>query len=299
MDIAEEIGRLKKEKNAVLLAHNYQRAEVQDLADFIGDSLELAKKAAATDADVIIFCGVRFMAETAKILSPEKSVFLPREDADCPMANMITAEQLMALKEKHPNARVVSYVNTNADVKAETDVCCTSANAIQVLKNIEADKIIFVPDQNLASYCQRFVDKEIIAWEGYCYVHTRIALEEVLKAKEKLPDALFIAHPECTPDVIDQADEVLSTSGMLRFAARSDRKTFLIGTEEGLIRRLSKENPGKTFYAAGTAKICINMKRTDVDDVYQALEKGQYEIILPEDIMRRARKSLDRMLKYI
>lgn len=299
MNTVEEILRLKKEKDAIILAHNYQIPEVQDIADFVGDSLGLSKQAAKTDARMIVFCGVRFMAETAKILSPEKIVLLPRKEAGCPMADMITSEDLRALKERYPQAKVVSYVNTNADVKAESDVCCTSANAIEVVKNIEAERIIFTPDKNLASYCQRFVDKEIIPWDGFCYVHRRITREEVLLAKERCPDALLVVHPECDPSVIDAADEVLSTGGMVNLARQSDRKRFLIGTEEGLIHRLKKENPGKEFYCAGRAKICRSMKRTTLNDVYLALKLERYAIELPEEIIKAARRALEAMLKYV
>jgi len=299
MNIAEEISRLKKEKNAIILVHNYQRPEIQDIVDFLGDSLGLAKKAAKTDARIIVFCGVRFMAETAKILSPEKIVLLPRKKAGCPMADMIKGEELRTLKEKYPDAKVVSYVNTNADVKAESDVCCTSANAIKVVKNVETDRIIFTPDKNLASYCQRFVDKEIVPWNGYCYVHEKITKEEVLQAKEKFPDALLLVHPECNPAVIDLADEVLSTSGMVNFAKKSDKKRFLIGTEEGLIYRLRKESPEKEFYTAGTPKICRNMKLTTLNDVYLSLKEERYAIELPEEIIKSAQEALGAMLKYV
>ncbi len=298
MNIVEKIIKLKKEKNAIILVHNYQRQEIQNIADFLGDSLGLARKAAKTDAQIIIFCGVRFMAETAKILSPEKMVLLPRKEAGCPMADMITAEDLRILKEKYPGAKVVSYVNTNADVKAESDICCTSTNAIEVVRNIKVERVIFTPDKNLAAYCQRFVDKEIIPWNGYCYVHEKIREEEVRLAKEKFPDALLLVHPECTPSVIDLADEVLSTSGMLNFAKKSDKKRFLIGTEEGLIYRLKKENPGKEFYAAGTAKMCRNMKLTTLNDVYSSLKEERYAIELSEGIIKSAQKALMGMLKY-
>ena len=299
MNLVEEIFRLKEEKDAIILAHNYQIPEVQDIADFVGDSLGLSKQAARTDARMIIFCGVRFMAETAKILSPEKTVLLPRKEAGCPMADMITSDDLRALKREYPQAKVVSYVNTNADVKAESDVCCTSANAVKVIENIEAERIIFTPDKNLASYCQRFVDKEIIPWDGFCYVHRRITREEVLLAKEQFPDALLIVHPECEPPVIDAADEVLSTGGMVNLARESNKKRFLIGTEEGLIHRLKKENPEKEFYCAGSAKTCRNMKRTALNDVYLALEEERYAIELPEEIIKAARRSLEAMLKYV
>jgi quinolinate synthase len=298
MNIVEEINKLKKEKNAIILVHNYQRPEIQDIADFLGDSLGLAKQAAETKARIIVFCGVRFMAETAKILSPGKMVLLPRKEAGCPMADMITAEDLRSLKKKHPDAKVVSYVNTSAEVKAESDVCCTSANAVEVVKNISAKKIIFTPDKNLAAYCQRFTDKEVISWDGYCHVHEKITEEEVRLAKEKLPDALLLIHPECNPSVIDLADEVLSTSGMVSFAKKSDKKRFLIGTEEGLIYRLKKENPGKEFYIAGTAKMCRNMKLTTLNDVYLSLKEERYPIELAEGIIKSAQKALTAMLKY-
>jgi len=299
MNILEEINELKKEKKAIILVHNYQRPEIQDIADFLGDSLGLAKQAAETKARIIVFCGVRFMAETAKILSPGKTVLLPRKEAGCPMADMITAEDLRRLKKNYPDAKVVSYVNTNADVKAESDVCCTSANAVKVVKNISAKRIIFTPDKNLAAYCQRFVDKEIIPWNGYCYVHEKIREEEVCLAKEKLPDALLLVHPECNPSVIDLADEVLSTSGMVSFAKKSGKKRFLIGTEEGLIYRLKKENPGKEFYTAGTAKMCRNMKLTALNDVYLSLKEERYAIELAGEIINSAQKALTAMLKYV
>lgn len=299
MNILEEINKLKKEKDAIILVHNYQRPEIQDIADFLGDSLGLAKQAAETKARIIVFCGVRFMAETAKILSPKKTVIIPRKDAGCPMADMITAEDLRRLKKNYPDAKVVSYVNTNADVKAESDVCCTSANAVKVVKNISAKRIIFTPDKNLAAYCQRFTDKEVISWDGYCHVHERITEEEVRLAKEKFPDALLLVHPECKPSVIDLADEVLSTSGMVNFAKKSDKKRFLIGTEEGLIYRLKKENPGKEFYTAGSAKMCRNMKLTTLNDVYLSLKEERYAIELPEGIIKSAQKALTAMLKYV
>jgi len=285
-DMVEKIAKLKKEKNAVILVHNYQRPEIQDIADYLGDSLGLSREAAKTDAKIIVFCGVRFMAETAKILSPEKVVLLPRKEAGCPMADMVTVEDLRILKERHPGAKVVSYVNTNADVKAESDICCTSANAVEIIKKVKANKIIFTPDKNLAAYCQRFTDKEIIPWDGYCYVHERITEEEACFVKEKFPS------------VIDLADEVLSTSGMVNFVKKSNKKKFFIGTEEGLIYRLKKENPEKEFHSAGTVKICRNMKLTTLKDVYFAIREERYPIELPEEIIKRARKALKAMLIY-
>ncbi|MCK4322186.1 quinolinate synthase NadA [candidate division WOR-3 bacterium] len=299
MNVQEEITRLKEEKNAIILVHNYQRPKVQDVADYLGDSLGLSREASNTNADMIVFCGVTFMAETAKILSPDKTVLLPRKEAGCPMADMVSSEEVIALREKYPNAKVVSYVNTNADVKAVTDVCCTSSNAVEVVRNIEADRVIFIPDRNLASYVKRFVNKEIIPWDGYCYVHERITKDEVLKAKEKYPDAIVLVHPECNPPVIDIADEVLSTQGMVDFVGESDNKRFLIGTEEGILYRLKKENPDKEFYPAGTPKICQDMKRTTLDDVYLALKDEQYSIEIPNEIISSAKRALEAMLQYV
>jgi quinolinate synthase len=299
MNYVEKIKELKNKKNAVILAHNYQRSEVQEIADYLGDSLDLSKKANTTDAEIIVFCGVRFMAETAKILSPDKKILMPREEAGCPMANMITPEDVLEMRKEYPNAKVVSYVNTNADVKAVTDVCCTSANAVKVVKNIAADEIIFVPDRNLGSYVKRFTDKKTILWDGFCYVHDQISKKEVLATKEKFPEALLLVHPECRPDVIDIADEVLSTSGMIKFAKKSNAKSFLIGTEEGILYRLKKENPDKEFYTAGMTKICSDMKLTYLEDVYNALKEEKHEITLPEDIINASKKSLEAMLKYV
>jgi len=297
-ELVDEITRLKRARNAVILAHNYQMMEVQQIADFVGDSLGLARQAAKTDARVIVFCGVRFMAETAKILSPDKKVLLPKEDAGCPMADMITAEDLTSMKERFPDAAVVCYVNTSASVKAGADVCCTSANATRVIENVDAERVIFVPDRNLAAFCQRFTAKEIIPWDGYCYVHDSITRAEVLQAKRAFPGAPLVVHPECGADVIDVADRVLSTSGMVEFAKETDAKAVLVGTEEGLIQRLKKENPDKRFFAAGTPKVCRNMKLTALGDVYLALEREQFEVELPSDIMERSRDSLERMLLY-
>jgi quinolinate synthase len=299
MDYKEKIKELKDKKNTVILAHNYQRAEVQDIADYLGDSLGLSQQANKTDAEIIVFCGVKFMAETAKILSPEKKVIMPKKEAGCPMANMVTPEDVLELRKKHPNAKVVSYVNTNADVKAVTDVCCTSANAVKVVKNIDANEIIFLPDKNLGSYVKRFTDKKIILWDGFCYVHDRISKEEVLSSKKKYPEALLLVHPECRPEIIDIADEVFSTSGMIKFARESSTKSFLIGTEEGIIHRLKKENPTKEFYPAGMPKICSNMKLTQLEDVYNALKEEKNVIDLPEEIIKASKKSLEAMLKYV
>jgi quinolinate synthase len=298
-EIKEAIRRLKEEKNGVLLVHNYQRGDIQDLADFLGDSLGLSRQAARISQRLIVFCGVKFMAETAKILAPDKTVLLPRLDAGCPMASMVDVENLKKLKAEHPGASVVTYVNSTAEVKAESDVCCTSANAVQVVQNIDSDKIIFTPDRNLASYVQRFTGKKIIPWDGYCYVHDRFTKKEVLQARKIHPGAVLMVHPECPPEVIDVADEILSTSGMVRLARESKIKTFLVGTEEGMLYRLRKENPEKSFYSAGTSKMCRGMKLTRLEDLHQALVKDQYEISIPMAVMDRARTALERMLIYV
>lgn len=298
--LSEAIQQLKKRKNAVLLVHNYQATEIQAIADYLGDSLELSRIASRTDSDMIVFCGVKFMAETARILSPGKKVLLPRLDAGCPMADMIVPEELIALKKEHPHAKVVTYVNSSVEIKAESDVCCTSANALAVVKNIAADEIIFVPDQNLGSYIQKMVkDKKMFLFEGYCYVHDRIKAAEVLEMKRHYPDARVLVHPESRMEVINLADEVLSTSGMLKYAAQSQEKRFIVATEQGLIERMKLENPGKEFYPALKAKICANMKRTSLRDVYDSLNEEKYEIKVDEGIAQRAVKALNEMLKYV
>ncbi len=299
-DLIQEIKELKKAKHAVLLAHNYQVEEIQLAADYLGDSLELSRTAAAVKDDMIVFAGVKFMAETAKILSPQKKVLLPRLDAGCPMADMITVEELKELKANHPHAKVVTYVNSSVEVKAESDACCTSSNAVKVVKNIAAEEIIFIPDRNLGRYVQKMVpEKMIILFEGYCYVHNRIKKEEIAEMKKRLPGAKVVVHPEVQMEVIDLADEVLSTSGMLKYVSGSPHKQFIIATEQGLIERMKRENPGKQFYPALTAKICVNMKRTSLKDVYEALKYERYEIRVDESIARQAVHALDEMLKYV
>jgi quinolinate synthase len=297
-ELKREILALKEKRDALFLVHNYQRGEIQDLADYLGDSLGLARQAAESSAPLIVFCGVWFMAESAKILSPQKKVLLPRHEADCFMAGMVDVEGLREMKRRYPDAKVVCYVNTNADIKAESDVCCTSANAVEVVQGVDADTVIFVPDRNLARYAQRFTEKKVIPWEGYCYVHTRITQEEVLESRKKHPDALFLAHPECEPPVIDLADEVLSTGGMVRFARETDHTKFIIGTEEGLLYRLKKENPEKMFYTAGSAKMCWNMKITTLEDVYLSLREERYSMEIDEETQKRAKAALDRMLLF-
>jgi quinolinate synthase len=298
--IQDKILELKKKEKAVIVAHNYQIPQVQDIADFVGDSLELAKICRDLVEETIVFCGVKFMAETAKILSPQKTVLLPVLDAGCPLADMIEPDELIALKEKHPEAWVVSYVNTSAEIKALSDVCCTSANAIKVVKNVPVKKIIFTPDKNLGWWVQKNVpDKELILWEGFCIVHEYFSHKDLIKAREVFPDAEVLVHPECRKEVLEEADYVLSTSGMLKRAKESSASKFIIGTEEGLIYRLKNENPAKEFYSLGNAKICTNMKKIRLDDVRHALKYLKYVIELPQDIIEKAKVALERMVSYI
>jgi quinolinate synthase len=293
----ERIAALKKEKNAVILAHNYQRAEVQDIADFVGDSLELSQQAAKTKAKVIAFCGVHFMAETASILNPDKTVLLPDAGAGCPMANMITAEQLRAKKKEHPGAVVVTYINSSAAVKAESDYCCTSANGVKVVNNIKADEIIFVPDQYLGSFIQNKTGKKMILWPGYCPTHLKILPEDILKRKKEYPNAKVVVHPECRPDVVALADETLSTSGILRYAARPEVKELIVGTEVEILHRLNKENPGKKFIPATMQAVCPNMKKTTLEKVLETLETMQPVVKVPEEIRVKALACVQRMLE--
>jgi len=296
MGLHEKVLELKRKKNALVLAHNYQMSEIQVIADHIGDSLGLARLAMEAERDFIVCCGVRFMAETAKILNPGARVLIPREDATCPMADMIEAADVRRLREEYPGAQVCSYVNTNADVKAETDVCCTSANAVEVVQWLEAERVVFTPDRNLASYVERNVNTEIIPFDGYCYVHMKFSAEDIRGSKSAHPEAVVLVHPECRPEVIDEADEVLSTSGMLTYAKESPAGEFIIATEEGLIERLSREMPDKAFYSAGMARFCFNMKRIRLDDVYRCLDEEIYEVHVPPEIMKKARVSLERMV---
>jgi quinolinate synthase len=291
-----EIEALKKEREAIILAHNYQRPEVQDIADYTGDSLELSRIAARTDAKVIVFCGVQFMAETAAILSPDKTVLLPVEEAGCPLADMATPEQLRESREKHPDAAIVSYVNTTAAVKAESDICCTSANAVEVVNSIENEEVIFVPDKNLGRHAARNSDKNIILWEGWCPTHISLYAADVLKCRQECPEAPFTAHPECLPEVLELADEIASTAGMLAYASRSGANQFIIGTEMGLIHRLKKDNPEKKFYPVTEYLICPTMKMTSLEKVLLALDRMEYVVTIPEEIRMRACKALDAML---
>jgi len=294
--IHDEIFRLKEDRHAIILAHNYQPAEVQDIADLTGDSLELSRAAATMDGDIIVFCGVDFMAETAAIISPEKTVLLPAPEACCPMADMITADELKLLKSRHPEAAVVCYVNTTAEVKAESDICCTSSTAVKVVNSLKENKIIFVPDRNLGLYTQRFTKKEILPWEGFCSVHDQITPDDVRKAHDLHPGAIILVHPECRPEVIDLADHVASTSGIIRQVCNSSEKEFIIGTEVGILHRLIRECPTKQCYPLSPAAICRNMKKTDLNKIRNALISLQPRITVPEEIAHRARCAIERML---
>lgn len=298
MNLVERIKELKKKRNAVILAHNYQLGEVQDIADFTGDSFGLSVQASETKADVILFCGVSFMAETAKILSPNKTVLIPDPDAGCPMADMITADQLRELKAKHPNAHVLCYVNSSAEVKAESDVCCTSANSVNILRDVftPEDEIIFVPDKYLAMYSAAKTGRNVILWRGFCPTHGKILAEEVLRQKEFHPNAKVLVHPECRPDVIQLADDVLSTSGMLRYVKQSPANEFIIGTEIGIMHTLKKENPGKIFYPVTELAVCPNMKYVTLAKIARALEDMKFEITLPSGIIEKAKRSLQNMI---
>ena len=296
--LTKKILALKQERNSVIVAHNYQIDDVQALADVIGDSFALSKYCASIPQDIIVFCGVHFMAESAKILSPQKTVLLPEIHAGCPMADMVTAEDLRALKRDHPNAAVVCYINTSAEVKAECDICCTSSNAVKVIQSLAEEEIIFVPDKNLGSYIAKKVpEKRMIIWDGYCVTHHRVTLEEAKKAKEAHPDAVLLVHPECRPEVVELADFVGSTRQIIDFAAASREKKFIIGTEMGVLYSLKRNNPEKTFYLLSPGLICPNMKKTRLESVYTALTEMRYAIELEEEIMIKARTTLERMLK--
>jgi quinolinate synthase len=297
-ELTKKILTLKKQRNAVIVAHNYQIDDVQALADVIGDSFALSKYCASVPQDVIVFCGVHFMAESAKILSPQKTVLLPEINAGCPMADMVTAEDLRALKRDHPHAVVVCYINTSAAVKAESDICCTSSNAVKVIQSLAEEEIIFVPDKNLGNYIAKKVpEKKMIIWDGYCVTHHRVTLEDVQKAKKAHPDAVLLVHPECRPEVVELADFVGSTRQIIDFAAATKEKKFIIGTEMGVLFSLKRNNPEKTFYLLSPGLICPNMKKTRLESVYNALKQMRYPIELAEEILVKARTSLERMLK--
>lgn len=291
-----KIRQLLKEKNAVMLAHNYQPPEIQDLADMCGDSLELSIRAADTDADVIVFCGVHFMAETASILSPDKIVLLPRHDAGCLMADMINAESLEAKIAGLPPMPVVTYVNSTAEVKALSTICCTSANVVKVVNSLPDKEMLLAPDRNLAMYAASRTDKKIHVWDGYCPTHERLTAEDAAKAKAEHPDAVFMAHPECRPEVIELADVVESTSGMLRYARQSPSKAFIVGTETGLLHPIQKQNPDKRFYPASEKMVCRNMKRIGLKDVAACLEAMSGQVKVPEEIRVPALAAVDRMI---
>ena len=297
MDVRERIGELKRRKNAVILAHNYQLPEVQDAADFVGDSLELSRKAAGLDASTIVFCGVHFMAETAAVLAPGKTVLLPEVEAGCPMADMINGRELRAWKAGYPGLKVVCYVNTSAEVKAESDICCTSSNAVAVVNSLGVDRCLFVPDKNLAAYVARETGKTVIAWDGYCYVHHRFTPRDIEAARVRHPQAEVWVHPECPPDVIELADKVLSTGKMVLEARTTSRREVVIGTEKGIIYRLSKENPAVAFYPARDTALCAHMKMTTLAKVLRALETDTFRVEVPGDIADRARGAIQAMLE--
>lgn len=297
-EVIERIRELKKEKNAVIVAHNYQIDEVQEVADVIGDSFALSRYCASGPEEVIVFCGVHFMAESAKCLSPQKTVLLPEIDAGCTMADMVTAEDVRKERRRHPQAAVVCYINTSAEVKAESDICCTSSNAVKVILSLKEEEVIFVPDKNLGHYIQRMVpEKKMFIWDGYCITHHSVWPEEVREAKRLHPDALILVHPECRPEVVEEADFVGSTKQIIDFATESDNKKFIIGTEMGVLYSLKKRNPKKKFYLLSQGLICPNMKKIRLMSIYNALKEMKYQIELDKDMILKARRSLDRMLQ--
>ncbi|HUW19646.1 MAG TPA: quinolinate synthase NadA [Sedimentisphaerales bacterium] len=298
--LLEKITQLRRQRNAVILAHNYQPAEIQDIADFTGDSLGLSVEASRSSADLIVFCGVKFMAETAAILSPRKTVLLPDKFAGCPLADMITADQLRDLKNQRPDALVVCYVNSSAEVKAESDYCCTSANAVELVNSLPQDKpIIFVPDQHLGRFVAEKTGRDLILWPGYCTVHVAITQRDIETAKAKYPDAVVMAHPECTEPVKALADQILSTGQMLKFAKKSPAKQFIIATEIGIIHALKKQNPQAEFFPATERATCPNMKRITLDKILWSLEDTRFVVTIPEKIRTKAKKALDRMMEIL
>src|SRR5512137_2867479 len=297
MDILERIGELKRRKDAVILAHNYQLPEVQDAADFVGDSLELSRKAAGLEASTIVFCGVHFMAETAAVLAPGKTVLLPEIEAGCPMADMINGRELRAWKARYPGLKVVCYVNTSAEVKAASDICCTSSNAVAVVNSLGVDRVLFVPDKNLAAYVARETGRTIIAWDGYCYVHHRFTPRDIEEARARHPEAEVWVHPECPLDVITLADKVLSTGKMVVEARTTDRPEIVVGTEKGIIYRLAKENPSVRFYPARETALCAHMKMTTLAKVLRALETDSHRVEVPSATADRARGAIQAMLE--
>lgn len=295
-ELKQDIRRLARERDALLLAHNYQRDEIQEIADITGDSLALSMEAARTDRRVIVFCGVHFMAESAAMLAPDKLVLLPRLDAGCPMADMVTAEGLREFKARFPGAPVVTYVNSSAAVKAESDICCTSANAVRVVNSLPDREVILTPDRNLAQYIAGQTDKICHIWDGYCPTHERLAVADVQRCRAEHPEAVFMAHPECPPAVLELAQHICSTSGMYDYARTSQAKSFIVGTEMGILYRLRRENPDKQFYLPTSRLICPNMKLTSLEDVHKSLQTLSPQITVPKAIAARARITLERML---
>jgi len=296
-EILTRIAELRRERKAVILAHNYQIGEVQDVADYTGDSLGLSQEAARSVAEVIVFCGVHFMAETAAILSPQKTVLLPDLHAGCPMADTISARELREWKARYPGRKVVSYINTTAEVKAESDICCTSSNAVKVVNSLPDEEVLFVPDKNLAAYVARQTKKKIIAWDGYCYVHNQILAADVLAKKRTHPEAEVWVHPECRPEVIDLADKVISTGNMVKAAQETSAKEVLIGTEAGILYRLQKANPRTAFFPVRDLAFCTNMKKTTLIKVWMALEEMKYRIEVPAAVSQRARGAIEKMIQ--
>ncbi|MDD5687307.1 MAG: quinolinate synthase NadA [Elusimicrobia bacterium] len=295
-NIIDDINQLKIEKKAVVLSHNYQLPEIQDIADFVGDSLELSRNALITDAKIIVFCGVHFMAETAKILSPLKVVLLPDMRSSCPLANMITVDDVRRLRHENPKASVVCYINTSADVKAECDICCTSSNAIEIVNSVPSDTVIFLPDRNLGNYVSKYTDKKVIIWNGFCPTHETLKVEDVLELKKQYSNAKFVAHPECREDVLNLADKVTSTSGIIRYVKNDSSNSFIIGTETAILHRLQKENPNKTFIPASRRMFCPNMKYVNLESLHESLLNKQHEIEVPEKIRKKAYLVIQKML---
>jgi len=299
VQVKERIAELKKELTAVIVAHNYQRPEVQDIADFVGDSLELARQCTEVDAQTIVFCGVRFMAETAAILNPDHTVLLSEGSAGCPLADMISRDELRQWKQRYPRAAVVCYINSSAGIKAESDICCTSANGVKVVNSVANDDILFVPDQNLGHYISTQTKKNVILYPGFCYVHHRLKPEQVKLAKQLHPDARVLVHPECPPEVIALAEAALSTSQMLRYVKASSHQSFIIGTEEGILHRLRLENPAKSFYLISNGQICTDMKKTTLEVLAQTMELRQNIVTVPEEVRLKAKQAVDRMLAIV
>ncbi len=295
-DFKERIQRLKREKDAFIIAHYYQRREIQEVADFIGDSLELSRKCTEIPNRIIVFCGVYFMAEIAKILAPEKKVLIPYRNAGCLLADMAIPEEIEKAKKKHPDAKIIAYVNTYAEVKAASDIICTSANAGEVIRKVDADKVIFLPDKNLGAYHKRSVNKEVILWNGYCPVHNRITWDSIERVKKRHPDALVIVHPECPPDVTERADFVGSTSQLVNFVEKSPHKKFIVGTEEGTLFKMQKVAPNKEFLLPDPVPLCDQMKMITPSRLITCLEEEIYEVQVPQDVAERAKRAIEAML---